>query len=194
MIATDRDDLADQLRLLSLHGISKDAWKRYSKEGSWYYEVTCPGYKCNMTDIQAALGLAQLKKLPAFHQRRRQIVQRYREGLSALKELELPVERPEVESAWHLYAIRLHLPMLSIDRARFIEEMRARNIGTSVHFIPVHLHSYYRDRYGYHPEDFPTAYREYQRLVSLPLNLTMTDQDVDDVVEAVTDILRTYRR
>ncbi len=191
---TGETDLIEQARIWSLHGMSRDAYKRYSAEGSWYYEVILPGFKCNMTDIQAAIGLHQLRKLPQFQARRQEIVRRYNEAFSQFEELQTPVERPEVESAWHLYAPRLNLDRLTIDRAHFIQELKARNIGTSVHFIPIHLHPYYRDKYGYKPQDFPVAYENYLRLVSLPLNLRVSDQDVEDVIEAVTDVVATYRR
>jgi dTDP-4-amino-4,6-dideoxygalactose transaminase len=187
-------DLIDQARLWSLHGMSRDAYKRYSAEGSWYYEVVLPGYKCNMTDIQAALGLQQLKKLPRFQQRRREIVTRYQAAFGALAGLELPTERTGMESAWQLYILRLNLDRLTIDRARFIEELKARNIGTSVHFIPVHIHPYYRDKYGYQPLDYPVTYREYGRIVSLPLHPRMSDEDVTDVIEAVQDVVEKYRK
>ena len=184
----------DQARVWSLHGMSRDAWKRYTARGSWYYEVVLPGFKCNMTDIQASLGIHQLRKLPRFQERRREIARRYTEAFSQLEELQRPAERPEVEHAWHIYAIRLNLDRLTIDRAGFIEELKERKIGTSVHFIPIHLHPYYRDKYGYEPEDFPVAYREYQRLISLPIYPRMNDRDVEDVIEAVTDVVETYRR
>ena len=191
---TGDPEIIEQARIWSLHGMSRDAYKRYSAEGSWYYEVILPGFKCNMTDIQAAIGLHQLRKLPQFQARRREIVRRYGEAFSRVEELQTPAERPEVESAWHLYALRLNLERLTIDRAQFIQELKARNIGTSVHFIPIHLHPYYRDKYGYKPKDFPVAYGNYQRLISLPLNLRMSDQDVDDVIEAVLDVVNTYCR
>lgn len=191
---TGDPELVEQARIWSLHGMSRDAYKRYTASGSWFYEVVAPGYKCNMTDIQAALGLHQLRKLDRFQQRRRQLVELYRRGLAEFEALELPVEREGAESAWHIFPIRLRLEMLTIDRARFIEEMRQRNIGTSVHFIPVHMHPYYRDKYGYRAEDFPVAHAAYQRLVSLPLNLRMTDEDAGDVIAAVGDVLRTFRR
>jgi len=201
MITTADDELAERMRLLSLHGMSRDAWKRYTSTGSWYYEVLLPGYKDNMTDIQAAIGLHQLRKLPQFQARRREIVHRYNEAFSQFDEFQIPTERPEVEHAWHLYVLRLDLERFpairnpkSEIRNRFIEELKARNIGTSVHFIPVHLHPYYRDRYGYKAEDFPVAYREYQRMVSLPLYPRMSDQDVEDVIEAVVDVVKRYRR
>ncbi len=193
-MVTGEADLIDRARIWSLHGMSRDAWKRYGTVGSWYYEVVLPGFKCNMTDIQAALGLQQLHKLPQFQERRREIVRQYQAAFAAMPELQTPTERPEVESAWHIYALRLNLEQLRIDRAQFIQELAVRNIGTSVHFIPNHLQPYYRDKYGYQPEDFPVAYREYQRLISLPLNLRLSDADVEDVIEAVKDIVATYRR
>ena len=191
---TGDPDMIEQARVWSLHGMSRDAYKRYSAEGSWYYEVVLPGFKCNMTDIQAAIGLHQLRKLPQFQARRREIVRRYNGAFSQFEELQIPTQRPEVEHAWHIYALRLNLDMLTIDRAHFIEELKARNIGTSVHFIPIHLHPYYRDKYGYQPDDFPVAYREYQRIISLPLYPRMSHQDVEDVIEAVVDVVERYRR
>ena len=187
-------DLIKEARIWSLHGMSRDAWKRYSAAGSWYYEVIRPGFKYNMTDIQAAIGLHQLRRLPKFQARRREIVRRFNKAFSQFEELQIPTERPEVEHAWHLYVLRLDLDMLTIDRGRFIEELRARNIGTSVHFIPVHLHPHYRDKYGYKPDDFPVAYRAYQRIVSLPLCPRMSDQDVQDVIDAVTDVVKKFHR
>jgi dTDP-4-amino-4,6-dideoxygalactose transaminase len=147
-----------------------------------------------MTDIQASLGLWQLKKLERFQKRRKEIVRMYNDAFSKEEALEIPVERPYVEHAWHLYVLRLNLQVLKIDRNQFIEELRIRNIGTSVHFIPIHLHPYYRNKYGYKPEDFPIAYANYQRIISLPLYPRMTDQDVYDVIEAVLDVVRIYKR
>ncbi|KPL23891.1 MAG: UDP-4-amino-4,6-dideoxy-N-acetyl-beta-L-altrosamine transaminase [Anaerolineae bacterium SM23_84] len=181
-------------RVWSLHGMSRDAHQRHSAEGSWYYEVVLPGFKCNMTDIQAALGLQQLKKLPKFQKRRKEIVRRYNQVLAEYEELQIPVQRAGIDSAWHLYPLRLNLDRLTIDRARFIEELRVRNIGTSVHFIPIHIQPYYRDKYGYEPGDYPVAYGNYLRLITLPLNLRMTDSDVEDVLEAVSDVIKKNRR
>ncbi len=180
-------------RLLSLHGMDRDAWKRYTAEGSWFYEVVAPGFKYNMTDIQAALGLVQLKRLAGMQERRRQIVMQYNEAFAEMSALETPVERPDVEHAWHLYVLRLNLDRLTIDRARFIEELKSRNIGTSVHFIPIHLHPYYRDKYDWKPEAFPVAYREYQRMISLPLYPSLTDEDVAAVIAAVADVVQQCR-
>jgi len=191
---TGSPKLVDEARIWSLHGMSRDAWRRYSAEGSWYYEVVRPGFKYNMTDIQAAIGIHQLKRLSWFYERRREIVRHYNEAFCQFEELQIPTERPEVEHAWHLYVLRLNLDALTIDRARFIAELQARKIGTSVHFIPIHLHPYYRDKYGYKPESFPVTYWEYQRIVSLPLYPKMGDQDVDDVIEAVLDTIKMYRQ
>jgi dTDP-4-amino-4,6-dideoxygalactose transaminase len=191
---TGTPELLEKARVLSLHGMSHDGWNRYSATGSWYYEVVAPGFKYNMTDVQAAIGIHQLRKLPAFQERRREIVRRYHESFSQCEQLQIPIARPEVEHAWHLYVVRLHLDRLRIDRARFIEELRARNIGTSVHFIPIHLHPYYREKYGFKPTDFSVAYREYQRIVSLPLYPRMSDQDVSDVIDAVMSVVTQYRR
>jgi dTDP-4-amino-4,6-dideoxygalactose transaminase len=191
---TGPPELLEEARLWSLHGMSRDAWKRYGKGGAWYYEVIRPGFKCNMTDIQASLGLHQLAKLDEMQRRRHHVVERYGAGLAHRTELELPVEPTGTSSAWHLYPIRLHLDRLRIDRAGFIDEMTERNIGTSVHFIPVHLHPYYRDRYRYEADDFPVARREYERLVSLPLHPRLTDDDVDDVVTSIAEIVEQHRR
>ena len=187
-------ELVDEARDWSLHGMSRDAWKRYGADGSWYYEVTRPGFKYNMMDIQAALGLHQLRKLPRFWARRVEIAERYNAAFSGMKEFQTPAHRPEIEHAWHLYALRVNSGRLGLSRDRFIEELRARNIATSVHFIPIHLHPYYRDKYGYAPDDFSVAYREYQRMVSLPLYPRMNDRDVEDVIEAVFGIVSTRER
>jgi dTDP-4-amino-4,6-dideoxygalactose transaminase len=191
---TGNQDLIDKARALSLHGMNRDAWKRYDKGGSWYYEVDAPGFKYNMTDIQASIGLQQLKKLAGFQKRRHEIVKRYNEAFAASPCSQIPVHRPDVEHACHLYTLRLNLETLKVDRDQFIEEMKERNIGTSVHFIPIHLHPYYRRKYGYQPDDFPTAYSNFQRLISLPLYPRMTDQDVDDVIEAVLNVAEKFKR
>lgn len=189
---TGKVELLDRARVWSLHGMSRDAWKRYSGEGSWHYEIVCPGFKYNMTDIQAAMGLHQLRKLPGFHARRRQIVKQYDAAFYNYAELQPPTERCEVEHAWHLYVLRLNVEHLTLSRNQFISELRDRNIGCSVHFIPIHLHAYYRDKYGYRAEDFPVANREYDRMVSLPLSPRMSDADVNDVIEAVTSVVRKH--
>jgi dTDP-4-amino-4,6-dideoxygalactose transaminase len=189
---TGPSNLLDEACIWSLHGMSRDAWNRYSREGAWHYNVDRPGFKYNMTDVQAALGLHQLRKLEAFHARRQEIAARYNQAFQEFEELETPTEQEWADHAWHLYALRLNLERLSISRNQFISEMQARNIGTSVHFIPVHLFSYYREKYGYSPEDFPVAYSQYQRTVSLPCCPRMQDQDVEDVIDAVTELVSGY--
>ena len=186
--------LLQEARLWSQHGMSRDAWKRYSADGSWFYEVVRPGFKYNMTDIQAALGLHQLKKLPVFHQRRSEIAYRYNDAFGAIEELETPTRRAWAGHAWHLYVLRLNLEQMAISRDQFIAELHSRNIGTSVHFIPIHLHAFYRDKYGYVPEDFPVANHEYRRMVSLPCSPRMQKQDVEDVIDAVTSVVTKFRR
>ena len=194
MITTDDAEYAQNMRMFSLHGISHDAWKRYSAEGSWYYEVAFPGFKCNLSDIQSSLGLHQLSRLEDLLRCRTSLVARYNAGLSALPEIERPSLRPGVRHAWHLYAIRLRLEMLTINRAQFIDCLKAEGIGTSVHFIPLHRQPYYRDRFGLTPADFPVADAAYLRLISLPLFTRMTDHDVDDVIEAVRRVVERHRR
>ncbi len=186
-------ELIERARNWGLHGMNRDAWKRYGKEGSWFYEVVCPGFKYNLTDIQAALGIHQLRKLPQFHARRQAIFRQYNAAFHKCEELQTPAERSGVEHAWHVYALRLNFDRITISRDQFISEMQARNIACSVHFIPIHLHKYYREKYGYGAEDFPVAYREYQRLVSLPLSPRMTDEDVDAVIAAVAEIVHAHR-
>jgi len=191
---TGSPELIDEARIISLHGMSRDAWRRYEKGGSWYYEVVLPGFKYNMTDIQASIGLQQLKKLNSFQDRRRAAVRHYNDAFSQYPYFETPPQHPDVDHAWHLYALRLNLDTLRIDRAQFIEELKARNIGSSVHFIPIHVHPYYAKKYGYKAGDFPVAYSNYMRLMSLPLHPRLDDQDVADVIEAVVDVAQTFKR
>ncbi|MDG1894180.1 MAG: DegT/DnrJ/EryC1/StrS family aminotransferase [Fuerstiella sp.] len=185
---TGDQDLIDRARTLSLHGMSREAWSRYTAGGKWAYDVVAPGFKYNMTDIQAALGLQQLRGFESMQQRRRDIVQQYDAAFTDVPAFQTPVTRPHVTHAWHLYVLRLNEDELTINRNQFIEQLNERNIGTSVHFIPIHLHSHYAKKYGWHAEDFPAALSNYNRMLSLPLSPKMTDQDVADVIEAVTDI------
>lgn len=191
---TDDEALADRIRLLSLHGMSRDAWKRYSDTGSWYYEVVAPGWKYNLSDVLAAIGVGQLERFDEFQQRRRELVTRMAEGLAGVPEVRVPVARPEVVHAWHLFPIALELERLTIDRARFVKELRAENIGTSVHFIPIHFHPHFRDSLGLGEGAFPVAENAYRRAITLPLFPRMTDRDADDVVEAVRKIASAFRR
>jgi perosamine synthetase len=189
MATTADGDLAARMRLMSLHGISTDAWNRYAAEGSWRYDIVHPGFKYNLSDIAAALGIEQLKKCHRLWLARQQIADRYDRGLGGLTQIELPTRAASVQHAWHLYAIRLRPEQLTISRDAFVEALKKRNIGTSVHFIPLHLHPHYRSQFGYRPEDFPAASAEFERIVSLPIFPGMTDADVDDVIEAVREVI-----
>lgn len=191
---TGDPEFIERAKCISLHGMSREAWGRYEQGGTWRYDIRQPGFKYNMTDIQAAIGLWQLRKLPGFQARREEIVAQYREAFRDLEMLELPAHRAEVGHAWHLFVLRLHLPMLSIDRDEFIRQMHQRGVGTSVHFIPMHLHSFYRQKYAYRDEDFPVAYQQFQRALSLPLNPAMTSVDVNQVITAVRQVCAAYRR
>ena len=194
MITTNNDQWAERCRVMSLHGISKDAWKRYTSEGSWYYEIVAPGFKYNMTDVAAAMGVVQLSKLEKMNERRQEIARQYNNAFSAHKALETPYTSPYTTHPYHLYILRLNLPALSIDRATFINHLHESNIGVSVHWIPLHMHPYYRETYGYRPEDFPVAYDEYKRIISLPIYSAMSDQDVADVIAAVMQVADQFGR
>ena len=194
MVTTNDDELAKLMRIYTLHGISHDAYDRYEKGGSWYYEVSVPGYKYNMTDIAAAMGICQLKKLDRMQKRREYLVSLYDEGFKDVEELEGPYVIPDVKSSWHLYPIKLNLDKLNINRNAFIDELGKRNIGTSVHFIPVHYFPYYKQAFGFKKGDFPQTERTFLRIISLPLYYKMKDEDAKDVIEAVKDIIATHRK
>ena len=187
---TGNKDLIEKGVVSSLHGMNRDAWKRNDQTGSWRYDIVTPGFKYNMTDLQAGMGLAQLKKLKAMHNRRKEIVAMYNDAFSSVGIFDLPVEREYCESAWHLYPLRIREGALKITRDEFIEELRKRNIGTSVHFIPIHTFTYYVEKYGYKPEDYPVAFNESERLITIPLHPGLSDDDVKDVVGAVLDITK----
>ena len=194
MITVDDEELAARCRRLALHGMSRDAWQRYTSEGSWYYEVLEPGYKENMTDVQAALGIHQLRKLDGFIAVRQRYAAEYDRAFSGLPEVALPVRRPGRTHTFHLYPVRFSRERLRIDREEIIKDLARHNIGASVHFIPVHIHPFYRDTYGYAPGDLPAAMNIYEELVSLPLYPAMTDADVTSVVDAVRGIVEQYRK
>ncbi|MDP9236600.1 MAG: DegT/DnrJ/EryC1/StrS family aminotransferase [Chloroflexota bacterium] len=194
MLTTDDDALAERCRLLALHGMSNDAWERYTARGSWAYQVLAPGYNYTMTDFQAALGHAQFARLAEFQRQRRRLARRMSERLAALPEIVLPLEREGTTHAWHLYVARIRPEMLTISRDEFIVAMKERGIGTSVHFIPIHHHPYYRETYGWAPGDFPAADEAFATMLSLPLYTRMTDAEADRVASAVEDVVREHRR
>ena len=189
---TAAPELLEPARVLGLHGMSRDAWMRFDRSGSWSYDVVVPGFKYNMTDIQASLGIHQLAKLPGFHARRREIVRRYTRAFRASEALEPPVERDDVESSWHLYVLRLRPERLHIGRDDFIRALTERNIGTSVHYRPVHMMSFYAEKYGIASDAYPVAEDAFKRMLSLPLHPRLSDEDVDDVIGAVLDVVETH--
>lgn len=194
MVTTNDDDLAARMKIMRLHGIGRDAWKRYSSEGSWYYEVLSAGFKYNLTDIQSAIGLVQLTKCTQMRNRREEIALKYNEAFSQCEQLQAPTVLGDRESAWHLYVLRLNLDQLTIGRAEVIERFKQRGIGTSVHFIPLHMHPYYRNSYGYHDESLPVATAEYQRSISLPIYPGMSPDQIEYVIEQVLRIVSSARR
>jgi dTDP-4-amino-4,6-dideoxygalactose transaminase len=188
MVTTEDPDLATRIRLLSLHGISADAWNRYTATGTWRYDIVEAGYKYNLTDLQAALGLAQLEKAELLRARRAAIARLYSTELATCDAFLPPPEPDDSSHAWHLYVSRVNTDRLRIGRDQVIEELKARGIGTSVHFIPLHLHSLYQNRFGYRAGQFPNAERHFANAISLPLFPDMTREDVDRVVEALLEI------
>ncbi|MBS3967366.1 MAG: DegT/DnrJ/EryC1/StrS aminotransferase family protein [Truepera sp.] len=191
---TGAPELLEAARVIGLHGMSKDAWKRFDKVGSWRYDIVMPGFKYNMTDLQASLGIHQLRKLAGFHRRRQEVVAAYQAAFSNEPALEPPTERSYAVSSWHLYILRLRPQHLTLARDQFIEELKARNIGTSVHYTPLHMMSFYAHKYGFTPSDFPVALDAFSRMISLPLHPRLSNSDVQDVIDAVLDVVRTHRK
>lgn len=194
MAVTNDDAAAERMRVMSLHGMSKDAWKRFTNQGSWYYELVAPGFKYNLTDIASSIGLKQLERADALWAERQRLARRYLEKLAAVPGLELPVELADRQHSWHLFSVRLELSKWSIDRAQFIDALKAQGITCSVHWMPLHLHPYYRKTYGYGEGLFPVSERLWPRLVSLPLFPGMTDAEQDEVVAAIAGLAMTHGR
>ncbi len=194
MATTENAEWADRMRMMSLHGISKDAWKRYSAEGSWYYEICSPGYKYNLTDIAAAIGIEQLRKCDQFWTQRQHYAALYHRAFREVPAIAVPPFAEEAQHSWHLYVIQLQTEQLRISRSQFIELLKEQQIGTSVHFIPLHLHPYYRDGFHYRPEDFPNASAAFERIVSLPIYPRMTEADVRYVGDTVSTVIRKHLR
>ena len=184
MLVTSDAEVAARVRMMSLHGLSRQAWNRYSG-GTWKYDIGEPGFKYNLTDMAAAMGRVQLSRAQEMTDRRAAIAARYAAGMADLEDLVLPTVPADRQSAWHLYVVRLREPHGETERDRLIGDLREAGIGISMHFIPLHLHSHYVRRHGYAPEDLPVAYDQYQRGLSLPIWSAMSDADVDRVIEAM---------
>jgi dTDP-4-amino-4,6-dideoxygalactose transaminase len=195
MLTTDNDQYAERARRMRLHGIAGDAWKRYSGEGSWFYEVQDAGYKLNLPDLLAAIGRAQLQKCNQFQRARTAIAQRYLERLSTVDELEMPPQ-PEADSehSWHLFILRFREEASHIYRNDVVEELAHSGIGTSVHFIPLHRHPFYVHRYGYERNEFPNAENAYSRCLSLPIYPDLREEEADRVIRGVEHAVHKYRK
>lgn len=194
MVTTHREDWADKIKMYGLHGMSRDAWKRYSDEGFKHYQVIFPGYKYNMTDMQASLGIHQIKRIETYYKRREEIWKQYDE---VFRDLPLSIPSPpekETKHARHLYTILLNLEELKVDRDTFQQALYEEKIGTGIHYISLHLHDYYRKIYGYRPEDFQNSRHISERTISLPLSAKLTNQDVEDVIHAVKKLTKKYMK
>lgn len=194
MVTTDNPAAADRMRLMRLHGIERDAWKRYRADGGWHYEVLESGFKYNITDFQSAMGLVQLAKCDAMWKARQVIAQRYSTAFAHFEELVIPTVRPDRSTSWHLYVLRLRLDLLAGDRNSFIEALQSRGVGCSVHFIPLHMHPYYQREYGYRVGQFPRAEQEYRACLSLPIYPDMTEEEIRWVITSVSETTVEFRR
>ena len=193
MLTTDNREIFKKAFLYSLHGMDKNAWKRYTAKGSWFYEIKEAGYKYNMTDIQASLGLVQLEKLGNLIKAREKIAKKYTKALHQIPEIITPFVSEDIKHSWYIYPIQIKTGLLKIDRNKFIRALKAENIGTSVHFIPLHLQPFYKNL-GYKKGDFPVTEKIYSQLISIPLFPMMTEQDVEDVINAIKKITEFYRK
>ena len=188
MATTDDPKLADRMRLMSLHGLSQDAWGRYAGGNSWDYRILAPGFKYNLTDIAASLGVRQLAKAEQMRLEREAIARRYLRELAAVKELQLPVADHNRIHAWHLFPLKLRLELLAIDRNHFLDELKGAGVGCSVHWRPLHLHPYYQQNFAWCNDDFPIATAEWLRLISLPIFPGMTESEVGHVIDVVQSV------
>lgn len=194
MAVTHNEILAEKMRLMSLHGLSRDAWQRYSESGSWDYRIMAPGFKYNLTDIAAAIGIHQLASAFEMRERREDIAEKYSAAFCDVYELELPPTDVDRLHSWHLYPIRLRLDRLTISRNEFIEQLKKNGVGCSVHWRPLHMHPFYIDRYRWPADHFPNATHLWERVISLPLFPSMTAEEVNRVVEVVRNICRVYTK
>lgn len=194
MATTHNKNLAERMRIMSLHGISKDAYKRFTQSGSWYYEIIAPGFKYNLTDVASSIGLHQLKKAEKLRKEREEIANRYYDGFIDVDEIELPPKNEDRVHSYHLFYLRLKLDKLSIDRVQFIEELKKKGIVPSVHWMPLHLHPYYKKKYGFKFKDFSVASKVWLRLVSLPIFPGMTLKETEYVIENVKRLCKKFKK
>jgi perosamine synthetase len=193
MAVTDDPSIASRMRMMSLHGLSHDAWERYAG-GGWDYKIAAPGFKYNLTDIAAAIGIHQLIRAEAMRVEREAIAQQYLERLSNVREIELPLEDSNRIHSWHLFPIKLNLNRLTINRNDFVDELKHRRVGCSVHWRPLHLHPYYEHSFEWRPEHLPVATEVWPRLISLPLYPQMSEAEIEHVIESIHEICRIYAR
>jgi len=194
MVLTNNHEYYEKLQLFRTHGITKDADKLHKNEGEWYYEMQTLGYNYRITDFQCALGISQFKKIDIFIKKRRDIAAKYKEALGNINEIIIPYEKKDVKSAHHLYMIQLNLKGLKVGRKTIFDALRAENIGVHVHYIPVHLQPYYREKFGYKERDFPIAEAYYKKALTLPIFPKMKEEDVNDVIKAVEKVISYYKK
>jgi dTDP-4-amino-4,6-dideoxygalactose transaminase len=194
MLTTNNRELAERSKRLSLHGLSSGAWSRYEKKGTPHYEIVEPGYKYNMSDIIAAIGIHQLNKIEDLYRKRERIVNKYNENLSDVEEIDILSPPGYTKSSYYIYVIKLNLEKLSKNRDEIAQMLRDAGVGVSIHFKSIHLHQYYRERYNIKPDDFPAANIASERVLTLPLYPTMTDSEVDFVVDEVKSVIKRCRK
>jgi len=194
VITANRDELEEKLRILAFYGITKNNIIRFGSESAWFYRVMFPGYEYALSEMQAAIGIHQLRKLESFISRRTEIALKYRNAFEDIEAIEMPEVKPYVRHAWRLFPVLINTDMITIDRAQFVEELHKRNIGSNVHFIPIHFHPFYKDIFGDQEGRYPISEWIYYREISLPIYPGMLEQDVNDVIEAVTDVVNKFHR
>jgi dTDP-4-amino-4,6-dideoxygalactose transaminase len=194
MICTDNDEIAERCSIMRLHGINKDAWKRYSEEGNWYYEVVAPGYKYNFTDIQAALGIAQLKKINLMLEKRKNIFDLYNEGFKDNLLIKPYIIKPDRNSSYHLYPVELNVDRLSVSRGRFIEELKESGVGVSVHFIPLYRHPFYKNVFNLEYKNYPVSESIYAGIVNLPIWPGMKISQIEQVIDNVNSLTKKFAK
>ena len=193
MLTTDNEAYADRARMMSLHGLSRDAWRRFAAGAPWQYEIFQPGYKYNLTDIAAAIGIHQLRRAGEFQEARAHCAARYNQLLADLPMLKLPGPVPaDVSSSWHLYVVRVQADQMNIERNAIIALLNSAGIGTSVHWLPLHMHPYYKQTYHYGPNDFPVAHAAFEEIISLPIYPGLSEEQQDRVAGTLQEILQAH--